>query len=155
VRCSASMGTRGYERRQLPSAVLAERGLSRRLRVGEELRHAVSNILRQGACRDPALQDASIAVTEVRVSPDLRNATVFVMPLGGANATQVVTGLQRSSAFLRRLVAREVMLRYAPNLVFTLDDTFDQAERIAALLARPGVARDLHPATATENRDDG
>ena len=153
MRCSASMGTRGYERRQLPSAVLAERGLSRRLRVGEELRHAVSNILRQGACRDPALQDASIAVTEVRVSPDLRNATVFVMPLGGANSTQVVTGLQRSSAFLRRLVAREVMLRYAPNLVFTLDDAFEQAERIAALLARPDVSRDLHP--ATENRDDG
>jgi ribosome-binding factor A len=132
--------------------VAGERGWSQRqLRVGEELRHAVSSILRQGACRDPALRDASIAVTEVRVSRDLRNATVFVMPLGGANATQVLIGLQRSSAFLKRCLARDVTLRHAPNLVFTLDGSFDQAERIAALLARPEVARDLHPAAGNEN----
>jgi ribosome-binding factor A len=132
-----------------------ERGSSQRqLRVGEELRHAVSSILRQGACRDPVLRDASIAVTEVRVSRDLRNATIFVMPLGGANATQVLVGLRRSSAFLRRCVARNVTLRYAPNLMFTLDGSFDQAEQIAALLARPHVARDLHPAAGSENRGD-
>ena len=95
------MGTRGYERRQLSSAVPEERGSSqRRLRIGEELRHAVSNILRQGACRDPALQDASLAITEVRVSHDLRTATVFVIPLGGANATRVVTALQRGLVHL-------------------------------------------------------
>jgi ribosome-binding factor A len=135
--------------------VAAERGSSqRRLRVGEELRHVVSGILRRGVCRDPALHDANIAVTEVRLSPDLRNATVFVMPLGGANATEVVTGLQRSSAFLRRLVAREVTLRYAPNLMFAVDVSFDQAERIAALLARSDVARDLHPAAGSESQDD-
>jgi ribosome-binding factor A len=135
--------------------VAAERGSSQRqLRVGEELRHAVSSILRQGACRDPALRDASIAVTEVRVSRDLRNATIFVMPLGGANASQVLVGLRRSSAFLRRCVARDVTLRYAPNLVFTLDGSFDQAERIAALLARPDITRDLYPADGSENRGD-
>ena len=135
--------------------VAAESGSSQRqLRVGEELRHAVSSILRQGACRDPTLRDASIAVTEVRVSRDLRNATVFVMPLGGANANQVVVGLQRSSAFLRRCLAREVMLRYTPNLLFTLDVSFDRAERIAALLGHPDVARDLHPAAGSENRGD-
>jgi ribosome-binding factor A len=132
--------------------VAGERGSSQRqLRVGEELRHSVSSILRQGVCRDPALRDASIAVTEVRVSRDLRNATVFVMPLGGANAAQVLIGLQRSSAFLRRCLARDVTLRYAPNLAFMLDGSFDQAERIAALLGRPDVARDLHPAAASEN----
>ena len=115
------------------------------------MRHAVSSILRQGACRDPTLRDASIAVTEVRVSRDLRNATVFVMPLGGANAAQVLVGLQRSSAFLRRCLARDVTLRYAPSLSFTLDVSFDQAERIAALLARPDVARDLPHAAGSEN----
>jgi ribosome-binding factor A len=132
--------------------VAGERGSSQRqLRVGEELRHAVSSILRRGACRDPALRDASIVVTEVRVSRDLRNATIFVMPLGGANAAQVLIGLQRSSAFLRRCLARDMTLRYAPNLAFMLDGSFDQAERIAALLAHPDVAGGIHPAASREN----
>ena len=108
----------------------------------------LSKIFREGECRDPVLHDASIAVTEVRFSPDLRNATVFVMPLGGAKATEIVAALKRSTAFLKRLVAREVTLRYAPNLIFELDTSFDQADRIAALLARPlGAVR-------TENHDD-
>jgi ribosome-binding factor A len=138
-----------YARRQFSSGAGTEGGISqRRLRVGEELRHVLSKILREGECRDPALHDASIAVTEVRLSPDLRNATVFVMPLGGANATEIVAGLKRSTTFLKRLVAHEVTLRYAPRLIFELDVSFDQADRIAALLARPpGSAR-------TENQDD-
>ena len=127
----------------------------RRLRVGEELRHALSGLLRQGECRDPALRDASVAVTEVRLSSDLRNATVFVMPLGGANATEIVAGLKRSTAFLKRRVAREVVLRYTPNLIFELDLSFDQADRITALLTRPEVERDLRRnATRAENDDD-
>jgi len=77
------------------------------------------------------------------MSPDLRNATAFVAPLGGENATEIVAGLKRSSAFLRRLVAREVPLRYAPHLVFALDGAFAQADRIASLLALPEVVRDL------------
>jgi ribosome-binding factor A len=126
-----------------------ERGVSqRRLRVGEELRHALSKILRQGECRDPVLENTSITVTEVRMSPDLRNATAFVMPLAGANAADIVAGLKRSAAFLKRLVAREVPLRNTPNLIFALDDLFDQAERISELLARPEVARDLQPQAA-------
>jgi len=127
----------------------------RRLRVGEELRHALYGILRRGECRDPALRDVNIAITEVRFSPDLRNATVFVMPLGGANATEIVAGLKRSAPFLKRLVAREVALRHTPNLVFELDLSFDQADRIAALLARPDVERDLRGTIGgTENSDD-
>ena len=115
----------------------------------------LSKILGHGECRDPALRDASIAVTEVRFSPDLRNATVFVMPLGGANAPEIVAGLKRSTTFLKRLVAREVTLHYAPNLIFELDLSFDQADRIAALLARPEVERDLRPSTGrTENHGD-
>ena len=115
----------------------------RQLRVAEELRHALAKIFQEGECRDPALRDTSIAVTEVRISPDLRNATAFVVPLGGENAPEIIAGLKRSSAFLRRLVAREVPLRYAPHLVFALDGAFAQADRIAALLALPEVVRDL------------
>jgi len=127
----------------------------RQLRVAEELRHALAKIFREGECRDPALRDTSIAVTEVRMSPDLRNATAFVVPLGGENTPEIIAGLKRSSAFLRRLVAREVPLRYAPRLVFALDGAFAQADRIAALLARPEVARDLgRPGERTEKDGD-
>ena len=117
----------------------------RQLRVGEELRHALAKILREGESREPALENASITVTEVRMSSDLRNATAFVMPLAGANTTEVIAALQRCAAFLRGLLAREVPLRYAPNLTFALDRSFDEAERIHQLLARPEVARDLQP----------
>jgi ribosome-binding factor A len=130
--------------RQFEGSVQRKGGDSQRqLRVAEELRHALAKIFREGECRDPALRDTSIAVTEVRMSPDLRNATAFVVPLGGENAPEIIAGLKRSSAFLRRLVAREVPLRYAPRLVFALDGAFAQADRIAALLARPDVVRDL------------
>jgi ribosome-binding factor A len=142
--------------RQFSVEIKPERsGAQRRLRVGEELRHALSGILRRGECHDPALRDASVAVTEVRLGSDLRNATVFVMPLGGANATEIVAALKRSTAFLKRRVAREVVLRHTPNLIFELDLSFDQVDRITALLARPEVERDLrHTATRAENNDD-
>jgi ribosome-binding factor A len=129
----------------------------RQLRVGEEIRHALSKILRTGECRDPALVEASITVTEVRMSPDLRNGTVFVMPLAGTNAPDILAGLKRSAGFLRRLLAREVPLRNTPNLTFALDESFDRAERISALLARPDVARDLQPQSirSEEGADEG
>jgi ribosome-binding factor A len=127
----------------------------RQRRVGEEVRHALAHILRGDGCRDPALHDASITVSEVRISPDLRNATAYVMPLGGANADAVMAGLKRSTPFLRAHLARDLPLRYAPNLSFALDSTFDQAHRISTLLGRPEVERDLDPQTAGgENADD-
>jgi ribosome-binding factor A len=113
--------------------------------VGEELRHVLAALLRPGELRDPALRDASVTVTEVRLSPDLRNATAFVMPLGGGNADEIIAGLQRSAAYLKGRVAREMALRLAPNLAFALDRSFDNADRIATLLASPEVARDLGP----------
>ena len=142
--------------RQFPIEMKLKRSVGQRsLRVGEELRHALSAILCRGECHDPALRDASIAVTEVRFSPDLRSATVFVMPLGGVNAPEIVAGLRRSTPFLKRLLAREVPLRYTPNLLFELDLSFDQADRIAALLARPEVERDLRRnAARTQSNDD-
>src|ERR1700688_4162431 len=117
----------------------------RQLRVGEELRHVLAQLLRPGLLRDPALREANITVVEVRVSPDLRNATAFVMPLAGGNASEIMTGLKRSAVFLKGQVARMVELRQVPNIVFALDGAFDNAARIAALLARPEVERDLHP----------
>jgi ribosome-binding factor A len=142
--------------RQVEGSVQRRSGDSQRqLRVAEELRHALAKIFQQGECRDPALRDTSIAVTEVRMSPDLRNATAFVVPLGGENAPAIIAGLRRSAAFLRRLVAREVPLRYAPRLGFALDGAFAQADRISALLARPEVVRDLdRPGDRTEKDGD-
>ena len=131
-----------------------ERTSQRQLRVGEELRHALARILRDGECHDPVLESASVTVTEVRISPDLRNATAFVMPLAGTRATEVVASLERSATFLKGLVAREVQLRNTPNLVFALDDSFDRAARISTLLMRPEVARDLRPPAAEDKDDD-
>jgi ribosome-binding factor A len=123
----------------------------RKLRVGEELRHALARILARGALRDPVLAGATITVTEVRVSPDLKNATAYVMPLAGAHAATVVAALARSAPFLRRAVAQEVRLRHAPALSFALDTAFDHASRIDALLRAPAVARDL----ASPDGDEG
>ncbi len=136
-----------------PSGTLnGHRGASQRpRRVAEELRHILSQVFRRGECRDPVLREANITVTEVRMSPDLRNATVYVTPFGGTNAGEIVAALGGSAGFLRREVSRELGLRYAPGLVFSLDETFDQADRISALLTRPEVQRDLH---ASDDEDE-
>ena len=116
----------------------------RQLRVGEELRHALAQLLRPGELRDPVLRDANITVTEVRVSPDLKNATAYVMPLAGANADEIMGGLRRSAPYLKAMVARSVELRQAPNIAFAYDTSFDSAARIAELLHRPrGRARSV------------
>ncbi len=117
------------------------------------LRHALSQILRDGRCRDPALHEVSITVSEVRLSPDLRNATVYVMPLAGAKVGEIIAALERSAPFLRSRAAGALSLRYAPALSFVLDASFEQAERISALLARPEVERDIRPEPG-ENEND-
>lgn len=99
----------------------------------------MSEALTRDAVRDPDVAGRSITVTEVRVSPDFRNATAFVVPLGGTtggtDSAAVVAGLQRASAYLRGLIAKQMRLRHVPRLTFTLDTAFDQAERIDTLLA--------------------
>jgi ribosome-binding factor A len=122
----------------------------RQLRVGEELRHALAQLLRPGELRDPALRDANITVTEVRISPDLKNATAYVMPLAGANADEIMVGLKRSAPFLKARVARTVELRQVPNLAFAFDTAFDTAARISALLHTPEVERDLQSDTDSD-----
>jgi ribosome-binding factor A len=126
----------------------------RQLRVGEELRHALAHVLQRGELRDPALKDVTVTVTEVRVSPDLKNATAYVMPLGGRNGTAVIEGLTRSAGYLRGQLAREVPLRFSPSLAFALDTSFDHASRINELLHRPEVRRDLD-GDAADEEDDG
>lgn len=115
----------------------------RLLRVGELLRHSLSEILARGELRDPALEDASITVTEVRVSPDLHNATAYVMPLGGEHSGEIMAALARCAGYLRGQVSKTVTLRYVPKLSFEIDQTFDAADRIEHLLRDPKVARDL------------
>jgi ribosome-binding factor A len=115
----------------------------RQLRVGEEVRHALARLLRPGELRDRALFDANVTVTEVQLSPDLRNATAFVMPLGGANAADIIAGLRRSAPYLKGQLGKLVRLRRVPNLSFALDSAFDSAERIATVLRNEAVARDL------------
>jgi ribosome-binding factor A len=128
----------------------------RQLRVGEELRHALAHILQRGELRDPALQDVTVTVTEVRVSPDLKHAVAYVMPLGGRHAAEVIEGLMRSAGYLRAQLAREVPLRFTPGLAFALDTSFDHASRINELLHRPEVERDLaQPETDTPEEPDG
>lgn len=115
----------------------------RQLRVGEELRHALARILERGEIRDPVLATVAVTVTEVRLSPDLRQATVFVMPLGGREETSVVRALTRARGFLRRRIAESVYLKFVPDLSFRVDRSFEQADRITQILRDPVVARDI------------
>lgn len=120
------------------------RGPSHRLlRVGENLRHALSEIFARGEISDPALDGVSVTVTEVRCSPDLRNATIFVMPLGGVNESDVVVGLNRNCKYIRGQLSRMVRMKYLPNLKFTSDSSFGEADHIEELLHSPHVAQDL------------
>jgi ribosome-binding factor A len=130
----------------------------RQLRVGETIRHALVGILARGELRDPDLAGASITVTEVRVSPDLRNAAVFVMPLGGERTDEIVAALQRAAPFLRRQVGQSLTMKYLPELSFLADTAFDARERIDNLLRSPVVSRDLSggdPGNDDEDSPDG
>mgnify|MGYP002631295686 CR=1 FL=1 len=110
----------------------------RQLRVGELVRHALTQILDRGVVRDPDLAGVAITVSEIRVSSDLRNATAYVMPLGGDDCEIVVEALRRAAPFLRRNLAARLDLRYVPNLLFEGDATFDYAGRINQLLNDSG-----------------
>ena len=115
----------------------------RQQRVGEEIRHLLAELLERGNMRDPDLRDATITVTSVDVSPDLRNATAFVMPLGGEDKERLLAALRRASPWFRGRVSEKAGLRTAPEIRFALDRTFDEADKIGALLRRPDVARDI------------
>src|SRR5271167_4192270 len=121
----------------------ASGGSQRQLRVGETVRHAIADILSQGSVHDPELEGHIVTVPEVRMSPDLKLATVYVMPLGGRDTEVVLAALERNKKFLRGEVARRVNLKFAPDVRFRVDERFDEAERIEKLLRTPAVQRDL------------
>ena len=116
----------------------------RMLRVGELVRHKLSQMLARGEIHDVELSTHLITIPEVRMSPDLKLATVYVMPLGGEHVDLIVTALQKNKKFIRGEISRAVNLKYAPELRFRRDESFDEALRIDALLASPKVARDLN-----------
>jgi ribosome-binding factor A len=115
----------------------------RLLRVGEQVRHALSDVLMRGDVHDDVLAAHSVSVTEVRMSPDLRHATVFVKPLLGADEKDVLDALKRNVKYLRGEVARRVNLKFSAQLKFLPDESFDEASRIDSVLRSPKVAQDL------------
>lgn len=134
--------------RSLPKSHSATHRLER---VGELIRHALSEILARGEVLDEVLERHPITIPAIRMSPDLKLATVFVMPLGGVDAAATIKALSRNKKELRTLVARKVNLRFAPDLRFVLDTSFEAQSRIDALLKSPEVARDLPHGAATED----
>src|SRR6266550_9473459 len=115
----------------------------RQLRVGELIRHELADLLARGEVHDPVIEGHMITVPEVRVSADLRLATIYVMPLGGRDAKDVIDALERNSRYVRGEIARRVNLKFAPEIRFRIDDRFDEAERIEKLLRTPAVQKDL------------
>jgi len=115
----------------------------RQLRVGELVRHALAELLARGAVHDPVIATHTITVPEVRMSADLQLATVYVMPLGGRDQAETVAALDRHKKFLRGEIAKRINLKFAPEIRFCIDESFNEAERIERLLRSPQVARDL------------
>jgi ribosome-binding factor A len=118
-------------------------GSQRQLRVGELVRHAIAEMLTRGDVHDPVIEGHLITVPEVRMTADLRLATIYVMPLGGRDADEVVAAFERHKKFLRTEIAHRINLKFAPDIRFRIDERFAEAERIDKLLRSPAVKRDL------------
>jgi len=127
----------------------------RLLRVGEQIRHVLSEVLARGNVQDDVLSTHLVTVTEVRVSPDLRHATVFVVPLGGEAEAEVMAALRRNARYLKGEVGHRLRtMKYTPNLVFRVDESFDEASKIDELLRDPRVAQDLGRYQPPEEDDE-
>jgi ribosome-binding factor A len=122
----------------------------RQLRVGELIRHELAAMLTRGEVHDPVIETHMITVPEVRMTADLRLATIYIMPLGGRDEKEVLDALERNKRYLRGEIGRRVNLKFAPEIRFRIDERFDEAERIEKLLRTPVVQRDL----AGEKDDD-
>lgn len=125
----------------------------RQLRAGELIRHALAEVLREEELQDEAVAGVSVTVTEARMSPDLRHATVFVEPLGGGHADEVVAALNRHAKFLRGRVGRLIDLKFTPDLRFLHDESFNEASRMDRLFADPRVAQDIGRDDPDADRD--
>ncbi|MCI4680061.1 30S ribosome-binding factor RbfA [Rhodoblastus acidophilus] len=127
----------------------------RMLRVAELIRHAMAQLLSRGEINDPDLAGLVVTIPSVRMSPDLKLATIYVMPLGGAAQEQIVAILDRHKKFLRGEIAHHVNLKYAPEIRFKVDESFANAEKIDALLHSPKVAQDLTAPAQDDDQDNG
>src|SRR6202008_4126706 len=143
------MPRRRHQRDPGTSQMLSQR----QLRVGELVRHALAEMLTRGAVHDPVIQSHLITVPEVRMTADLRLATIYVMPLGGRDAEAVLTALERNKRFLRGEIARRINLKFAPDIRFRVDERFDEAERIEKLLRTPEIRRDVEDKEDAENKE--
>ncbi len=119
-------------------------GSQRQLRVGELVRHALAEMLTRGEVHDPVIESHLVTVPEVRMTADLRLATVYIMPLGGRDAEEVVAAFERHKKFLRAELAHRINLKFAPDIRFRVDERFAEADRIEKLLHSPEVKRDLN-----------
>jgi ribosome-binding factor A len=126
----------------------------RQLRVGEMLRHALSDVLRRGDLRDPDLAGVSVTITQVKPSADMRYATIFCEPLGGKNAKTVIAALNRHKGYLRGEMGRLITLKFTPELRFLEDESFAEAQKIESLLKSSRVARDLRAPKAPDVPDE-
>jgi ribosome-binding factor A len=118
-------------------------GSQRQLRVGELIRHELAEMLTRGDIHDPVIEAHMITVPEVRMTADLRLATIYVMPLGGRDKQDVIAAFDRNKRYIRGEISRRVNLKFAPEIRFRVDERFDEAERIEKLLRTPAVQRDL------------
>jgi ribosome-binding factor A len=126
----------------------------RQLRVGELIRHELADMLSRGDIHDPVIETHMVTVPEVRMSPDLRLATIYVMPLGGRDEKDVVAALERNKRYVRGEIARRVNLKFAPEIRFRVDERFGEAERIEKLLRTPVVQRDLDSENESGDQKD-
>jgi ribosome-binding factor A len=123
----------------------------RMLRVAELIRHSMAELLTRGAMNDPVLEGHVVTVPRVKMSPDLKLASVYVMPLGGKDASEVIAALDRHKKYLRTEIAHRINLKFAPEIRFKIDESFDNVAKIDALLNSDKVKQDLQPRQATEN----
>jgi ribosome-binding factor A len=129
-------------------------GSQRQLRVGELIRHEFADMLTRGEVHDPVIETHMITVPEVRMTADLRLATIYVMPLGGRDEKEVLDALDRNKRYVRGEIARRVNLKFAPEIRFRIDERFDEAERIEKLLRTPVVQRDLSSKDLSGEKDE-
>ena len=125
----------------------------RQLRVGEMLRHALADVLRQNDIRDPDLDGVSVTITQIKPSPDMRYATVYCEPLGGGNAKEIVAALNRHKGFLRGEMGHRIAMKFTPDLRFVEDESFAEAQKIETILKSPEVQRDLSAPDDEEEED--
>ena len=136
--------------RRQPSREQPTGGSQRQLRVGELVRHAVAEMLARGEVHDPVIETHLITVPEVRMTADLRLATIYVMPLGGRDEKEVVAALERNKRYLRGEIAKRINLKFAPDIRFRIDERFGEAERIEKLLRTPQIQRDIEDGSEKE-----